>query len=142
VLDPRISYVGLKNNCSSDRSLLDQLQKAKEQLGDHFKAHYANGTNSESISQSSSQASAPAPGFSSSYNLLAGYDDENDNTMQDELEDYFRITLKKEHWTKCDPIMWWHTQRHKFPNLSILARNLLAIPGRSHLSSPDELTQF
>jgi hypothetical protein len=131
VLDPRISYVGLKNNCSSDKTLLDQLETAKEKLQDHFNAHYANLISSDSSSQQSSQTNTPAALTSTSYNLLAGYDDENDNAIQDELDDYFCITLKKENWTKCDPIMWWHMQRHKFPNLSILARNLLAIPGMS-----------
>lgn len=136
MLDPRISYSGLKKDYSENTELLPELETAKKELEEYFRAHYIKLKDLNVIQpETDSQASTlPDTTTSSKYNLLEGYDDDDD-VMQDELEDYFRFTLKREPWTRCDPISWWHTQRHKFPNLYILARNMLAIPGKLYRMS-------
>jgi hypothetical protein len=47
--------------------------------------------------------------------------------VKDELEEYYRLPV--EDFDACDPIQWWSGRRSQFPNLSRLARDILAIPG-------------
>ncbi|OJA08763.1 hypothetical protein AZE42_08870 [Rhizopogon vesiculosus] len=50
---------------------------------------------------------------------------------KDEMEEYYRLPL--EDFDTRDPIQWWTGRRSLFPNLSCLARDILAIPGRLNL---------
>jgi len=45
-----------------------------------------------------------------------------------ELEEYFK--LPREDFETCDPIKWWVGRRSQFPNLFVLACDILAIPGK------------
>jgi hypothetical protein len=54
--------------------------------------------------------------------------------LKDELEEYYRLPL--EDFDTCDPIQWWAGRRLQFPNLSRLARDILAIPGGLNLFKP------
>jgi len=52
--------------------------------------------------------------------------------MNDELKEFYR--LPQEDFDMCDPICWWVGCCLQFPNLSCLAHNILAIPGKFMLN--------
>jgi hypothetical protein len=60
--------------------------------------------------------------------------------MNNELEVFYR--LPQEDFDMCDPIRWWAGRRLQFPNLSHLARDILAIPGKVMLNLLNLLIAF
>lgn len=138
VLDPRISYEGLKADFSSDPDLLDHLEDMRSQLNSHFQAKYAGKFNPK-------RATAPAPSTSSfthpkgspQKDFTARYRLQQ-RTVIDELQEYFK--LPQEDFDLCDPIQWWFSRQAQFPkNLFCLARDILTIPGRFFLAPLDRL---
>jgi hypothetical protein len=59
------------------------------------------------------------------------------SAVKDELEEFYK--LPQEDFDTCDPIQWRSGRRSQFPNLSRLARDILAIPGEFTLSLPQLL---
>jgi hypothetical protein len=108
------------------------LDRSKADLKAHFEIHYAN-------SQQSSASDAPAEpapaGSPVKFNIFARYGARATSSVvsNNELEDYFRLTSIPEPFEDTDPLQWWYARRHKFPNLYLLARNVLCIPGNSVL---------
>jgi hypothetical protein len=52
--------------------------------------------------------------------------------MNDKLKEFYR--LPQEDFDTCDPIRWWAGYCLQFPNLSHLAHDILAIPGKFMLN--------
>lgn len=124
VLDPRISYEGVKEDYTSDLDLSAYLESAKNSLQDHYKTNYANRnttTAAPTPSESSSSSSKPT----TSVDFVARY--KKERVSIDELEEYFK--LPRENFNSCDPIEWWISRRAQFPNLYRLACDVLSIPG-------------
>ena len=62
------------------------------------------------------------------------------STLKDKLEEFYK--LPQEDFNTCDPIQWWSGRRSQFPNLSRLARDILAMPGEFTSTHLDLLTNY
>lgn len=124
VLDPRISYEGLKGDFAHDKDLLDHLKSAKSALQGHFDTHYAGRTVAPIVHQPI--ASSTNPFASPQKNFFARYEVQTRDVV-DELRDYY--SLSREDFATCDPVQWWFARKAHFPNLFCLARDLMTIPG-------------
>ena len=131
VLDPRISYEGMKLDYEDDISLTEYLESTKQSLHCHFSDNYAGkhvapsrgvfAGPSTSTAQSHLDNSPQKVNFTARYQKLP-------RTSVNELEEYFK--LPREDFETCNPIKWWLGRQSLFPNLFALARDLLAIPGK------------
>jgi hypothetical protein len=125
VLDPRISYAGLRSDCDGDPSALEHIDLAKTKLHEYYLKHNmnTNKTPGPQRSPTSSQYGSPQKvDFLSRYN-------KSTRTDIDEFEEFLK--LPQENFATCDPVQWWSGRRAQFPNLSQRARDILAIPGES-----------
>jgi hypothetical protein len=128
VLDPRISYEGLKADYADDGLLLNHLEESKTRLATYFDRHYAaeetptpSSTPSESIS-ASPMGGSPQKSFTARYRR-------KEKAATNELDEFFK--LPAEDFDACNPIRWWVGRRGQFPHLFRLARDVLCIPGES-----------
>jgi hypothetical protein len=131
VLDPRISYEGIRDDYSGTPNLLEDLEKSMTDLREHFTLKYASarsmGTQrafTEQPHASSSTGDLSMVSFTSRYKR-------KDNSDRDELAEYFK--LPREDWDSCNPLQWWVGRRAQFPRLFCLARDILTIPGKCYL---------
>lgn len=125
LLDPRISYEGLKADYDEDVDLLIDLEKAKSALHSFYQDHYSNFTSSTHKHLSTTipvvqNGSPQKVDFTARYKRTV-------HRVFDELEDYFK--LRQEDFDTCQPLSWWWGRRAQFPNLYRLARDILVIPG-------------
>ena len=125
MLDPRISYEGLKADYAEDADLLTNLEKAKSMLHTFYHDNYSSFTSSTDKNPSTTvlvmQSGSPQKA-----DFTARYKRTN-HQVTDELEDYFK--LGQECFDMCRPLDWWWGRHAQFPNLYRLARDILAIPG-------------
>jgi hypothetical protein len=128
VLDPRISYTGMKADYANDNDLANYLKKSKESLHKQYLKDYAPANSSTPLPppcETSSVRRAPSSpqkvDFTSRFRR-------KENRAVDELEEYFK--LPQEDFETCNPIQWWFGRRTQFPNLFRLARDILSIPGK------------
>lgn len=122
-------YSGLKDDYTSDSSLLDYLESAKSDLSLHYTLYYAHTTAdppTQSIS-STSNASISKQAGPPKFNFTARYK-KRDRHTSDELEEYLK--LHPEDFDSCDPFEWWLGRRAQFPRLYRLATDVLSIPGK------------
>ncbi|KAJ3508846.1 hypothetical protein NMY22_g16486 [Coprinellus aureogranulatus] len=119
LLDPRISYDGLKIALGDDLDLLSHLESAKSKLELHYGLHYKS---SARLSTSTTTTASSSTGF----NFTAAFR-RAPRAVQDELEAYFR--MPPEDYETCQPIQWWYAHRLQFPTLHKLAFDILCIPG-------------
>lgn len=129
VLDPRISYGGLLDDCGDDPTLQRHLEGAKDQLRQYYQDNYLASQATLAVPQPAAAAQTVS-GSPQKVNFTARYKKRPTN-LKDELEEYYR--LPSEDFDACDPIQWWAGRCSQFPNLSRLARDILAIPGKLHL---------
>ena len=137
VLDPRISYDGLKDEFSGDIGLSDQLETAKLDLRLHFNAKYTSPRNTpRSILSSTPSSSMLSVTSDSSRSISNSLGSPQKNFMArfqrkrgpvNELSEFW--SLSQEDFEHCDPVQWWYGRRAQFPNLYRLARDILSIPG-------------
>lgn len=131
VLDPRISYDGMKLDFEGDLGLTEYLDNVKLLLHMYFSNNYAGKhvtPSHGSLAHSSTMTAQPHLDSSPHrVNFTARYQ-RVPRASVNELEDYFK--LPREDFETCDPIKWWLNRRSRFPNLFVLARDLLAIPGK------------
>ena len=134
LLDPWISYDGMKADYANDDTLAEHLESSKSTLFDYFHKYYMNKATPDS-SPSSTMAPplvlSPSQSMSSTLGSLkksftARYH-WKDKPAVNELEEYFKLPL--EDFDACDPIWWWISQWAQFPNLYCLACDILCIPG-------------
>ncbi|KAF7341381.1 Transposase-like protein [Mycena venus] len=109
LLDPRLSYTGLREDYVNDPELLAGLEKSKAALEVHFKVHYAN---SQQPSALEAQAEHSPAGSPVKFNIFRRYGASATPTAisQNELEDYFRLTSIPEPFEDTDPLQWWQSQ--------------------------------
>ncbi|RXW19302.1 hypothetical protein EST38_g6551 [Candolleomyces aberdarensis] len=121
LLDPHISYEGLKNAFPNDADLTTDLETAKSKLEQHYRVHYERSTPvSHHTDTASSAPSSSVFDFTSTFRRAP-------RAVQNELQSYFQMPPKD--FTTCDPVRWWYTHRLQFPNLYKLALDILSIPG-------------
>ena len=121
VLDPRITYEGLKLDFANDPSLLADLERSKDRLQEFYEDNYAvSPTRYEDINDNSRIMDSYTSDFTSRYSSI-------DPEVVDELEEYFKI--KRKDFRKCDPLKWWRSQQEDWPNLYHLTCDILCIPG-------------
>lgn len=131
VLDPRISYDGMRLNYKSDTLLLPYLESSKDQLQDYYDTHYANKypvpsqiTELATMTPRTSAAPLllPQKNFTSHFHWKV-------KVVMNELDKYFK--LSPEDFETCNPVHWWMGWCAQFPNLFWLAHDILCIPGVS-----------
>jgi hAT family protein len=133
VLDPRISYEGLKADYADDLILSDHLEGSKSKLFDYFNANYANAIPTPPSSSPPSTRVQPTPLAGSPQKSFTARYRRKEKTSVNELEAYFK--LPTEDFEACNPIHWWIGRRAQFPNLFCMARDILCIPGKFLLVS-------
>jgi hypothetical protein len=128
VLDPRISYEGLRVDYADDPILLDHLEQSRTRLSTYFNTHYARANMPASPSESAPSASCTAPpaGGSPQKSFTARYRRKEKGPVN-ELEEYFKVPA--EDFDVCKPIQWWVGRQGQFPRLFQLARDIFSIPG-------------
>ena len=129
VLDPRISYEGMKLDYANDPILSEYLESSKKDLREYYETHYANKHNPPSqisTPRAFSSSSSAAPSHSPQKNFTARFHRKTATTLN-ELDEFFK--LPPEDFETCNPIYWWMGRRAQFPNLFWFARDLLSIPG-------------
>ena len=123
MLDPRISYEGLKQDYGDDLMLSNHLEDSKTQLFSYFDEHYPAPTPSLPTSapvQALPMDGSPQKSFTARYHRKVKY-------SANELEEYFK--LPAEDFDTCNPIQWWVSRQSQYPRLFQLARDILCIPG-------------
>jgi hypothetical protein len=130
----------MKLDCDDDISLTEYLESAKLSLHTYFLNNYAGkhvnpshrsfAHSSTTTTQSHLDSSPQKVSFTARYR-------KGPRAPANELEEYFK--LPREDFETCNPIKWWFDRRSQFPNLFVLARDLLAIPGK--LSGPSNHLQ-
>ena len=132
VLDPRISYQGLKLDYENDPQLLEYLESSKRELQDHYDASYSNKHNPPSRMANTVTSTSSSPTMtlppSPQKNFTSRFQRKT-NIELNELDEFFK--LQSEDFDTCNPIQWWMSRRSQFPNLFWLARDILCIPGLS-----------
>lgn len=130
VLDPRISYEGMKLDYADDVSLSVYLESSKANLYEYYQTHYA-GKHSAPLQatnpvQPGPSADASARPQSPQKNFTSRFQRKTKAAIN-ELDEFFK--LPQEDFETCNPIHWWVGRRAQFPNLFWLARDILCIPG-------------
>jgi hypothetical protein len=128
VLDPRISYEGLKIDYGDDLILSNHLEDSKTSLFEYFNENYATITTHSPTPSTppSTPVQAPPADGSPQKSFTARYR-RKEKYSTNELEEYFK--LPAEDFETCNPIQWWVGRRGQFPRLFQLARDILCIPG-------------
>jgi hypothetical protein len=153
VLDPRISYAGLKEDFKDDLDLSVHLETAKEDLAIYFKENYLSSQASEphpiplsstaSISSIASTASRATTATlpSPQKNFTARF--QRKRAARDELLEFWN--LQQEEFEICDPLQWWLGRKAQFPNLYCLSCDIFSIPGTFYfiyINSVLQLTMY
>jgi hypothetical protein len=103
VLDPRISYEGMKADYSNDLVLRDYLEESKTNLIAYYKENYtaedaSAPTPSQTITPSQQNVlGSPQKCFTSRYHNKS-------KVSINELEEYWKLPI--EDFETCDPIQW------------------------------------
>ena len=132
MLDPCISYKGMKSDYADDDILTDYLESAKASLHTYFQENYAGKHVAPPVHdhphtagplKTSSQPRSESP---QKVNFTARYK-KHASARRDQLKEYFM--LPREDFDTCDPVSWWVGRHSQFLDLFVFARDLLAIPG-------------
>ena len=127
VLNPWISYGGLKADYANNEALTSYLEVSKENLRDYFNENYA-GCNTQALqSQTTVEAKTTLAPGSPQKCFTSWYSRNSRLALADKLEAFW--ALPAEDFAICNPITWWFGQQKKFPNLFRLAWDVLCIPG-------------
>jgi hypothetical protein len=121
VLNPCLLLEGLRKDYATIQTL-GRFGKGQGQSAD-YNSHYAN-TNPV-MSPEEQLTGSPVK-----FNIFGRYtpqDDSADNS--NELAEYFRLTNIPPSFEDTGPLKWWYTCHKKFPNLYLLAQDMLCIPG-------------
>ncbi|KAF5342758.1 hypothetical protein D9758_017038 [Tetrapyrgos nigripes] len=123
LLDPRISYFGLKDEFDEER---------KSDLYMYFDNHYVKQNPKTSAPPQASLSSAPSVD-EASFLGSGSLQKSSFRTMfrkpvvhKNELDTYFSLPIEHEN---TNPVAWWYQHRKSFPNLYCLTRDIMSIPG-------------
>ena len=143
MLDPRISYEGMREDYANDPDLLQYLENTTMDLRNHYSVHYgidwAARRAAKQCELTRVGSSAPMDTSPSRVNFTARYK-KKERLDRNELEEYFK--LGREEWEGCDPLQWWVARRGQFPSLYCLACDILTIPGKFNLVLGLQLSSF
>jgi hypothetical protein len=117
------------DDCGDNPTLQCHLEGAKDQLQQYYQDNYLTLQATLAVPQLAAAAEIVS-GSPQKVNFTAQYKKQPTN-LKDELEEYYR--LPSEDFNACDPIQWWAGCHSQFPNLSHLACDILAIPGKLNL---------
>ncbi len=134
VLDPRISYEGMRDDYTGDHLLANYLEDAKRDLYNHYNTHYANRVPSTSLLTALTPTTAilfKPQGSPQKLDFTSRY--RKKTAVVNELTAYFN--LPQEDFGSCSPVKWWFNKRGDFPNLFHLAHDILSIPGMCQVFS-------
>ena len=120
VLDPRITYEGLKLDFANNPRLLADLERSKELLEEFYDNNYAMSPVHSENFDDSHLIDPHMLDFTSHYSSI-------DAEVVNELEEYFKT--KRKDFKKCNPLRWRRSQHKDWPNLYCLACDILCIPG-------------
>jgi len=106
VLDPCISYEGLKIDYSDDLILSNHLEDSKTSLFEYFNNNYATiATHSPTPSTPPSTPVQALPADGSPQKSFTAWYRQKEKYSTNELEEYFK--LPAEDFETCNPIQWW-----------------------------------
>ena len=125
MLDPRVSYEGLKIDYGNDIILFNHLEDSKRSLFEYFDKNYPMHSPTPLTPPSIPVQALPADG-SPQKSFMAWYR-RKEKYSTNKLEEYFKLSA--EDFKTCNPIQWWVGQRAQFPHLFQLARDILCISG-------------
>jgi hAT family C-terminal dimerisation region len=126
VLDPRIMFDGLLADCHMDDDAISYLRRARTSLKAFYDENYS------TLALPSTAPSTPPRRFAlasespQKVDFTSRY--ANTATVVNEFDAFLK--LPQENFNKCDPIKWWAARGSQFPTLSLLAKDILSIPGR------------
>lgn len=129
VLDPRISYEGIRGDYEDDFDLSSYLETAKTLLHAHYENNYV------TAATPATETADPPPTDSRALPQKKSFTDRykrRERVSIDELAEYFKLV--PEDFDACDPIEWWWARRFQFPNLHRFALDMLSIPGAFSLT--------
>ena len=129
VLDPHISYEGMKLDYAEEESLAAYLKSSKKNLYEYYKTHYTDKHSmplqmTDSMPRPSANALAPPHSPQKKIRLCF---QQKEKVAINELDEFFK--LPQEDFETCNPICWWFGRCAQFPNLFWLAQDILCIPG-------------
>ena len=128
MLNPQISYEGLKNDYSNDPILLELLEQFKPNIFDYFHNNYGH-TSVLTLPSLPSPSIQMSPTLGSLQKSFTARYCRKDKAAINELDEYFK--LPAEDFDACNPIHWWMGRKAQFPNLFCLPRDILCIPDES-----------
>jgi hypothetical protein len=111
-------------DCADDMTMQHHVDHAKEQLWQYHQDNYTAQVPTPISQPHVATMSSDSP---QKVNFTAQYK-KQPPVMNDELKVFYK--LPQEDFNTCDPIRWWAGHRSQFPNLSCLACDILAIPGK------------
>ena len=120
VLDPRITYEGLKLNFANDPGLLADLERSKELLEEFYNNNYAASPVRSENFDDSYLIDPHMSDFTSCYSSINA-------EVVNKLEEYFKTRCKD--FKKCNPLRWQRSQHKDWSNLYCLTYDILYIPG-------------
>ena len=132
VLDPQISYKGMKADYADNSILSDHLKQSRSDFINYFNANYSNTIPVPSSlplmlpAYVRSADSAPMA-YSSPQKLFMAQYHRKKKASINELEEYFKLPAKD--FDACNSIHWWVRRRAQFPNLFCMAHDILCISG-------------
>jgi hypothetical protein len=128
VLDPRITFGGLRQAYTDDIDMTADLLKSQAEFRKYFLATYASDSARLAQERTSSSSSRP-PALNRFFaRFTAAGGSAPSQGPEAELDALFQ--LRAESIETCpDPVQWWGVHRARFPLLSRLARDILSIPG-------------
>jgi hypothetical protein len=103
--------------------LQQHVEDMKDQLQQYYQDKYVTLTPAPAAQPAITETPSGSP---QKVNFTARYK-KRPSTLKDELEEFYK--LPQEDFNTCDMMKWWAGQCSQFPNLSCLARDILAIPG-------------
>ena len=120
VLDPRITYKGLKLDFANNPGLLTDLERSKELLEEFYDNNYAMSSMHSENFDDSHPIDHHMLDFTSRYSSI-------DAEVVNELEEYFKT--KHKDFKKCNSLRWQRSQCKDWPNLYCLIYDILYISG-------------
>ena len=129
VLDPRISFEGLKDDYKGDLLLQDHLENSRKSLSAYFNSHYMVAEALTSLTPTPSESLVTLPMEGSPQKSFTARYHRKEKAATNKLEEYFKLPV--EDFDTCNPICWWVSRQSQFPCLFQLAHNILCIPGES-----------
>jgi hypothetical protein len=127
VLDPRITFNGLRQAYADDPEMTKDLVNSKRNFRNHFLATYAHAL--PAVTQPGASSSRPSHLNRLFARFASSTVSSTPSGPEAELDRLFQ--LQAESFDACpDPVEWWRTHRAQFPLLSRFARDILSIPGK------------